>query len=206
MCGPLTFLFPGDKRSLTAYHLARGFAYVFFGVMAGLLGETFLATSLFHSLPWLGVGLFAVYFLWLVRQIWTGRTPRMPIPKSWSQFFLQQSKRFGEGSGRAMMIGLASVFLPCGWLYSFILAALGTRSPMLGATTMFAFWLGTLPALSIAPHMLRELLGGKRLTPRWNATLFLVLGLSAVSLKILPWLASPGKKDLLTVICNPILH
>ncbi len=48
----------------------------------------------------------------------------------------------------AAAIGFLSGFLPCGWLYLFVLAAAGTESAMHGSVVMLAFWIGTLPILT----------------------------------------------------------
>jgi hypothetical protein len=48
---------------------------------------------------------------------------------------------------RALVIGLATTLLPCGWLYAFVVTAAGTGSPLNGALAMAVFWLGTLPLL-----------------------------------------------------------
>jgi sulfite exporter TauE/SafE len=48
---------------------------------------------------------------------------------------------------RALLIGLLTTLLPCGWLYAFVVTAAGTAHPVSGALTMFVFWLGTLPML-----------------------------------------------------------
>ncbi len=48
---------------------------------------------------------------------------------------------------RALVIGLMTTLLPCGWLYAFVFAAAGTGSAAVGALTMAVFWAGTLPIL-----------------------------------------------------------
>jgi sulfite exporter TauE/SafE len=48
----------------------------------------------------------------------------------------------------AAAIGLLSGFLPCGWLYLFVLAAAGTENARQGGSVMLAFWIGTLPILT----------------------------------------------------------
>jgi uncharacterized protein len=49
---------------------------------------------------------------------------------------------------RAFGIGFFTTFLPCGWLYVFALVAAGTGHVLSGALVMFAFWIGTIPALT----------------------------------------------------------
>jgi hypothetical protein len=48
---------------------------------------------------------------------------------------------------RALLLGLFSTLLPCGWLYGFALLAAGTGGPWTGMLTMAAFWVGTVPVM-----------------------------------------------------------
>jgi sulfite exporter TauE/SafE len=48
-----------------------------------------------------------------------------------------------------LLVGIATFFLPCGFTQSMQLYALSTGSFWVGATTMLAFALGTLPVLAI---------------------------------------------------------
>lgn len=48
---------------------------------------------------------------------------------------------------RALVIGLMTTLLPCGWLYAFVAASAGTGGAATGALTMAVFWVGTLPIL-----------------------------------------------------------
>lgn len=66
---------------------------------------------------------------------------------------MSRISRFGEPLG----IGLLSAGLPCGWLYAFLLASVGTGNPWLGSLVMAAFWVGTIPALSLVAFASRFL-------------------------------------------------
>ncbi|MFV8834137.1 sulfite exporter TauE/SafE family protein [Aquisalimonas sp.] len=50
--------------------------------------------------------------------------------------------------GRALMLGALWGWLPCGLVYTVLIAAAVTGSPLAGAATMFVFGLGTLPAMT----------------------------------------------------------
>jgi sulfite exporter TauE/SafE len=60
---------------------------------------------------------------------------------------------------RALVIGLMTTLLPCGWLYAFVAAAAGTGDAALGALTMAVFWAGTLPMLVAVGAGVRALAG-----------------------------------------------
>ena len=49
---------------------------------------------------------------------------------------------------RSYLAGLFTTWLPCGWLYLFVLIAAGTGTVVSAIVVMFAFWIGTLPALT----------------------------------------------------------
>lgn len=50
---------------------------------------------------------------------------------------------------RAGLLGLMSGLLPCGWLYAFVVAAGGTGHVVDGMLVMLAFWVGTVPVLTV---------------------------------------------------------
>jgi len=79
---------------------------------------------------------------------------------------------------RALVIGLLTTLLPCGWLYAFAAVAAGTASPALGALTMAVFWLGTLPVLVSLGAGVQRLTGamGRRL-PHLTALVLIAVGL-----------------------------
>ena len=48
---------------------------------------------------------------------------------------------------RALLLGLLSTLLPCGWLWAFALLAAGTGNAAMGALVLAAFWAGTVPVM-----------------------------------------------------------
>ncbi|MFG0261247.1 MAG: sulfite exporter TauE/SafE family protein, partial [Novipirellula sp. JB048] len=72
---------------------------------------------------------------------------------------------------KAYLGGLITTWLPCGWLYLFVLVAAGTGGTWPAMLVMFAFWLGTLPALTAM------LVGARRLTPQLRGALPVVASL-----------------------------
>jgi hypothetical protein len=82
---------------------------------------------------------------------------------------------------RALVIGLATGLLPCGWLYAFLVTAAGTGSALGGAALMAVFWTGTLPAMVGVGIGLQALAGPlRRHIPVACATAMIVVGLLAV--------------------------
>ncbi|MDP2702340.1 MAG: sulfite exporter TauE/SafE family protein, partial [Candidatus Rokubacteria bacterium] len=83
---------------------------------------------------------------------------------------------------RALVIGLLTGLLPCGWLYAFIVTAAGTGDPLRGAGLMAVFWLGTLPVMAGLGVAVQALAGPlRRWVPAVCAVAMIVVGLLAVA-------------------------
>ncbi|KHD88401.1 MAG: hypothetical protein OM95_09760 [Bdellovibrio sp. ArHS] len=151
MCGPIASLMSA-RRSLLAYNLGRGLAYTLLGALAGYLGQLFLQNdwSLFRAI---GTSLLAAVLILYGLSMILPASLKFPA----SHFVLPLIKkiqgRFLSRSG--FVVGILTAFLPCGWLYTYVLAAVATKSPWAGALTMGLFWLGGLPTLSAVPSMVR---------------------------------------------------
>jgi uncharacterized protein len=83
---------------------------------------------------------------------------------------------------RALVIGLLTGLLPCGWLYAFIVTAAGTGDPLRGAGLMAVFWMGTLPVMAGLGLAVQALSGRiRRWVPAACAVAMIVVGLLAVA-------------------------
>jgi hypothetical protein len=82
---------------------------------------------------------------------------------------------------RAGVVGLLSGFLPCGWLWAFVVTAAGTGSALKGAAVLAAFWAGTVPAL-VAVGLGLQLVSAplRQRVPVITAILLMALGLYAI--------------------------
>lgn len=140
--------------STGAYTLGRLTTYVTAGALAGLLGSAlnFGGQAIgFQRAALVLAGATMILFgvLAFLRQLGIA-IPRPPLPGI-LQHAVGQGHRTAMGLRpvpRALLIGLLSTFLPCGWLYAFVVIAAGTADARSGALVMAAFWLGTVPALA----------------------------------------------------------
>jgi sulfite exporter TauE/SafE len=83
---------------------------------------------------------------------------------------------------RALVIGLLTGLLPCGWLYAFIVTAAGTGDPLRGVGLMAVFWLGTLPVMAGLGVAVQAMAGRmRRWVPAACAVAMIVVGLLAVA-------------------------
>lgn len=138
MCSPIASLM-AHKRSLWSYHLGRGLSYILCGAFGGYIGSVFFTHELLRVRIYSGI-LFALILFFMGIHIFRGKKLNLPHWR-WIKFIYHpQTPGF--------IIGLLSVFLPCGWLYSYIFASIATQSVRGGILVMSLFWIGGLPALS----------------------------------------------------------
>lgn len=196
MCGPLALWASGagGQRGakgvwprLLAYHAGRLLTYSIAGLVAGLLGA---AVSLggdvvgIQSLAARVVG-GAMIALGLIRYVewqfpqWMRSQPAGATSagstsaglggwiSAWVAARRPQLNRLPLLL-RGVAAGSLTTLLPCGWLYLFVLVAAGTGHPLPAVSVMFAFWLGTLPALTAL------VAGSFRLAPRFGTLLPLI--------------------------------
>lgn len=179
---------PGQRVALNmAYHGGRLTTYVALGVAAGSVGALLDLSGALVGLSRLAMSLAgAVMILFGISAAMTAmgkRAVRLPVPK-----FMQKLLAMGHQAAmnfspvrRALMIGLLTTLLPCGWLYAFAAVAAGTASPLLGGLTMAVFWMGTLPVLVSLGVGVQRLTGalGNRL-PHVTAIMLILVGLWAL--------------------------
>ncbi len=159
MCGPIAS-FVSTQGKLSHYHLGRFISYILLGIIAGHLGN-FFSTSGFIELQWIAAVFFSLTLL-----VMGFRQLVLPIDRFFQKKFLwaHRLKQFIASSQNfsikhsPFVIGLLTAFLPCGWLYSYVLAAVASKSSYAGALIMTLFWLGGLPALLAIPSLIEKTL------------------------------------------------
>lgn len=177
MCGPFVLLLmgkPGTSSSSTtarliSYHLGRLTTYVTLGTLAGLLGHAL------NQSGWLpGSQRVAAYLaaftmflsgaVLLLRQLGVP-LQHLPVPQKWVKNIyagFRLAQRWPEHI-RAWWVGLLTTWIPCGWLYAFVIVAAGSGHVLAGGIVMIAFWIGTLPLLSLVG------VSAGQLSNRWRA-------------------------------------
>jgi sulfite exporter TauE/SafE len=139
MCSPVASI-ASQKGALWSYHLGRGISYISLGALGGLFGSYFLASEL-HSVRLYSGILFALILIIFGVRTYRGHKNFVSMNSRWLHSFY-------NARTPVLALGLLTVFLPCGWLYSYMLAAAATQSVLGGSLIMGLFWLGGLPALS----------------------------------------------------------
>ena len=196
MCGPFVAFYSGSDASGGArrllshgsYSAGRLVTYAVFGLAAGAVGAALDVAGSLAGLQRIAAILAGITMI------------------SWGVLALLQIRgvrifRHGSGNGRtakalrrgfslvsdkpplvrAGVVGLLSGFLPCGWLWAFVVTAAGTGSAVKGAAVMAAFWAGTVPAL-VAVGLGLQLVSApfRQRVPVITAILLMALGLYAI--------------------------
>jgi sulfite exporter TauE/SafE len=156
MCGPIACLM-GERKSLLTYHLGRMTAYISLGVLAGGAGQ-FLLASEYTWLRTASAILFAVILLSMGLRLINPRLTEKILPKidahGLMKVFRNLRKFHLNQSG--FVVGALTGLLPCGWLYTYVTAAVALQNPVMGGALMFLFWVGGLPSLSVLPAMIQN--------------------------------------------------
>jgi uncharacterized protein len=166
MCGPFAMIAMHSRSSdpvhgyskTIGYHLGRLTTYVFLGTLVGIAGTLVNIAGQTMGLSQSAAKLVGVFMvvLGLIRLIGLILRHSKAVSHSqwlqrWTECILAIGKRMQPASPvhRAFVIGLVTTWLPCGWLYLFAIAAGSTGSVLSANALMIAFWVGTLPLLSI---------------------------------------------------------
>jgi hypothetical protein len=193
MCGGFVAFYTGAggrRQGLghAAYNIGRLAAYATLGALAGALGAALdLASAPAGIQRGAAVLAGALIALWGTRTLLETagvRMARLEPPAA-----LRGAVARGVAAvaarppaTRALVIGLLTGLLPCGWLYAFIVTAAGTGDPLRGAGLMAVFWLGTLPVMAGLAVAVQALAGSlRRWVPAVCAVAMIVVGLLAVA-------------------------
>lgn len=144
-----------SRKRILVLQLALSFgrilSYAVLGALFGALGATALGIGpLSHILQLFG-GLMLVLMACYVSRIWTILT-HLEVAGSRLWRFIQpvSAKLLPiDNVKKALLYGLCWGYLPCGLVYSGLSWSLSSGSAQIGALWMFAFGLGTLPAVLI---------------------------------------------------------
>lgn len=181
MCGPFAVwaTHGGAARStVAAYHVGRLTTYLSAGLVAGVLGSMVQVggeIAGYQSVAAKLAGGLLIFFgiAKLLTSIPMFRGKALEAKPSLIASSLQRFKPIIANHGpfaRAYLGGLVTTWLPCGWLYLFVLIAAGTGQVSSAIVVMAAFWLGTLPALTALA------LGARQLIPRFQSALPIIAG------------------------------
>lgn len=189
MCGGLATGCTTKKNGNLYYQSGRLLSYTLLGLFAGTMGSflLFKQDSVISTLlPAIFIGIVFIY--WGLKP-WLPRF-KISLPPKLQKIHLSMwhkylGPEYKDKNIAPFMIGSLSIFLPCGLLYGVVLALASFQSPPLAALSMLAFGLGTLPAMALAPALIKKVLSplGKKL-PIFTSLILVGFGLFTVTFRI----------------------
>jgi sulfite exporter TauE/SafE len=161
--GALTMAIPAEAKSkrwfiLVAYNLGRILSYGCMGLLAGLFAEQFSALGGGTILRILAGVLLITMGLYLANW-WRGLTKLETLGRYLWVYIQPIGKRLMPVNTipKAVLLGALWGWLPCGLVYAALAMAMTQPAPLLAASTMLAFGLGTLPAVLAAGAVAQQL-------------------------------------------------
>lgn len=180
MCGGLVLSTSKTKKSVLVYQFGRLLGYLILGGIAGGLGHLFNIKNLHPAFTLIPAFVIGIIMIYLGVSSWKNKKAELPLPKSFLGFY----NKVVPG-GNSFFVGSMSIFLPCGFLYGALIAAASFQHFAVGMLSMFFFWVGTMPAMTIGPEVFRRLFEGvfKR-SGRLVGVLLVVIGLATISFRV----------------------
>jgi len=175
MCGPLSLFAASDSKSSWLYQVGRLNGYLAVGLLLSFLGVKIGSAefSKLSSLFWWGLVLaisLSLFFSFVSLKNISSPLERL------SQVLAKRALKQRGPRLRAYIIGVSSVFLPCGVLYLAMISLLSLSSPYMTALGVLFFWMGTLPLLHWGLPWAQSFIKRKSLkVPRLNAVLIVTL-------------------------------
>lgn len=157
MCGGLSGLFAVHQGARAAqrvlplamtYNAGRLTSYALLGLSAGSLGGSLLSTAPSLALPLRLLA--ATVMLAMAVSMLTRKTAAVErIGAALWPLIAPIATRLlpADTAGKAGLLGLTWGLLPCGLVYSVLLVTLAGADGLTGAVAMFAFGVGTMPAM-----------------------------------------------------------
>lgn len=187
MCGGLVTASCHSNKDVVRYQFGRLLGYLVLGLIVGSLAELLdLKTQhpLLSFLPTLLIGLLFIYWgIKAFKQNSQAKHQNKALNKLYFSLWhklVANNKSFS----RSFFVGLISILLPCGFLYGVLLGTLASQSMPIAILGMLSFWFGTLPAMVLAPSVIRKILRPfQSHRPRIYASILIIIGLGTISFR-----------------------
>ena len=189
MCGPITTVICKTKKQNFIYQLGRLLGYLSMAIILGTLGQEVLR-PLTQNMKYLAIAMIGLIFLSIVVTTIISIRSTLPLANKLGEV---GQKILAKSKGRPFLVGLSSVFLPCGMLYSFLLALVAVQSLPFAIIAVIGFWAGNLPGLIATPFLVQKLTSKfpskiRYLTPTFVA----LIGLLVVLIRFYTPIAETG--------------
>jgi hypothetical protein len=189
MCGGLVTATCEKNNDVFRYQIGRLLGYLLLGLLGGLLGSLLNFKFLpfyFTLIPAVIIG--GLFIFWGIKN-YQGKKAELPIPKFlgkvysslWYQFVHQNF-----GITKSFITGLISILLPCGLLYGIVISTFAMDNQIHAMTSMFFFWLGTVPSMVMAPSLVHKFLRPlKKSLPKAFGISLVLIGIITISFRMI---------------------
>ena len=175
MCGGFAVACGSGSDRGAAWHAGRLGTYAVLGAVAGAVGATIPGPG------WIAAVLSAVLLTWFALALGgVVREPRLRLP---GVARLATRTAGASGFGGRLVFGMANGLLPCGLVYAALAVPMASGDPLVGALSMVAFGLGTVPALVAMTLGLRAALVRDLRWRRAFAAGVLLAGLASIGMR-----------------------
>ena len=161
--GALTMAIPAEATSkrwfiLIAYNLGRILSYGLMGLLAGVFAEQFSAMGGGTFLRILA-GILLISMGLYLADWWRGLTKLETLGRYLWVYIQPLGKHLMPVNNipKALVLGAIWGWLPCGLVYAALAMAMTQPAPIMAASVMLAFGLGTLPAVLAAGAVAQQL-------------------------------------------------
>lgn len=168
MCGGFASVCASSWRGAIAWHAGRLSTYALLGALAGSAGR------LLPGPPWIPLVIAVVLMVWFAAVL-AGDAPYAPPLPGLAAVSRKLISR-GDVPSR-YLFGIATGLLPCGLVYAALSFAVAAGSALMGALTMVAFGLATVPGLAFLAGVVRGIAARGKWHRRVVAVVILIVGL-----------------------------
>lgn len=206
MCGGISLACTDNSKSKYLYQIGRLFGYMALGVLAKLLGQIFDLSFFSSSLSHIAGVLIGITLIFFGLKNVKNSKFKIKLPTFLEKRSFKLWKRLidrKKDHKTVFAIGFLTILLPCGLIYSIVIPLIAIDSIIISIITIFTFWLGTLPVMSIAPLLISKLLDRVQGRASLLVSFTLVLvGLLTISNRISKLNEIPEFKSPDTLICK----
>ncbi|HEY6880487.1 MAG TPA: sulfite exporter TauE/SafE family protein [Polyangiales bacterium] len=176
MCGPVALVSRAHGRTdgALAYFAGRFASYVAIGALVGGLGSALLTTRWASTVERILSLVLVASLLWAAFRAWSDRPSSPLVSLGRGPRPVGISRVLARLAEEPLLLGAATVFLPCATLFAAVGAAAATGSALGGAVLMSAFAVVTGVAVVGLGGVLARVLSGR--SRRVAFTVMLVLG------------------------------
>ncbi|HLL61290.1 MAG TPA: sulfite exporter TauE/SafE family protein [Candidatus Nitrosocosmicus sp.] len=148
----------GNAIPIIAFLIAKLFAYSLLGFLLGWFGSLFQLSLSVQLIMQLGVVIFMLGTAFNILNIHPiFRYFAIQPPKFLTKLVRKQSK--SKDLFAPVLLGFMTVFIPCGTTQAMMALAITSGNPLLGASILFAFVIGTAPIFFLLGYLTTKLSG-----------------------------------------------